>query len=251
VEPEVLGSKQLMKKILKALESKEPLSVISIGATESYVMAQYTVLSEEQFMNHKEAISTNSGQKLRGFQFPNVNLRDQMVKAAREADIIGYNMHLRSMKAGLMTEMVFKAYDINPDLVFEALIRRVIFFSQKKMFKEMLRNRRTVLIGNIAHETKGALISRWGRKFSFEIADCIPMRSFNEMDMVKKTLDRTKYDLCLMCAGVNSVILGPYIAKKHGKVAFDLGQGMTSLITNEVRNTGFVKRVGINKLKSL
>lgn len=251
MEPEVLGSKQLMKKILTALESKEPLSVISIGSTESYVMAQYKLLTEEQFMNHKEAITTNSGKKLRGFQFPNIKLRDQMVAGAREADIIGYNMHLREMKAGLMTEMVFKAYDINPNLVFEALVRRVIVFSQKQRFKEMLRKRRTVLIGNIAYETKGALISRWGRQFPFEIAECIPMRSFDEMDMVKKTLDRTKYDLCLMCAGVNSVILGPYIAKKHGKVAFDLGQGMESLITHKIKNIGFVNRVGIDKLKSL
>lgn len=251
MKPVVLDSKALMKRIIRALDRREPLSVVSVGSTQSYAMAQYTVLSEEEFMNHKEAIKTNSGTILRGFRFPNVRLRDELVEAVRQADIVGYNLHLRNINAGLMTEKVFEAYGIRPKYVFESLIRRVILFSQRKRFRRMLHNRRIVLIGSIAAETKAALYRRWSEKTHFEVVECIPMQSFDELDAVKRTLDRTKYDLCLISAGVNAVILGPYIANRHGKVAFDLGQGMGSIITNEVKVTGFVNSVGLKTLMHL
>lgn len=244
----ILSSGQLMNRIIRSLNRKSPLSVISIGSTESFVMAQYHILSEEEFMNHREAKRTNRSGR-RGFKFPNATLRDQMIRAAKQADIVGYNIAHRVENAGLMTERVFKKYHIRPKVTYDSLIRRVIMFSQKKKFKEMLRNRRIVLIGNIATETKRSLNRRWKEKLNFKIVKSINMKSFDEMDKVKKMLDEVgDYDLALIAAGVNAVILAPYIARKHGKVAFDLGQGMGSLTSEQVRVTGFVRSVGLKNL---
>ena len=55
----LMNSTQIMDRILAALQQKQPLSVISVGATESFVMAQYTVLSEEEFLQHPEAKIAN------------------------------------------------------------------------------------------------------------------------------------------------------------------------------------------------
>jgi hypothetical protein len=246
-----LNSGELMDRIIQALDDNTPLSVVSIGSTESYVMAQYTVMSERRFMRHREAIATNSGKVSRGFTFPNVKLRDEMVDAVRKSDIVGYNICLRDIYAGKMVQKVFQVYGIKPQLVFDTLIRRVIPFNQKIKFKKMLKNRRIVLIGSNATEVKKALERRWGKRFLFEIVACIPMSSYDDMEEVKRKLDSIDYDLALMTAGVNAVILASYIADQHRKVAFDLGQGMNSLITKQVVETGFVRRVGLQRLMKM
>jgi hypothetical protein len=135
--------------------------------------------------------------------------------------------------------------------IYDSLIRRVIVFSQKEKFKEMLRNRKIVLINNDAKKVRDALRKRWGKSLNFQIVESLRIRSFDEIPMIKKKLDQTEYDLCLLSAGVNAIILAPYIATAHGKVAFDLGQGMNSLITKKVVNTKFVKQVGLQKLMKM
>jgi hypothetical protein len=127
----------------------------------------------------------------------------------------------------------------------------VIPFSQKVKFKKMLRNRRIILIGSNAHEVKKSLERRWGKRFPFQIVACIPMVSYNEMDEVKRRIGRIKFDLALLSAGVNAVILASYIADQHGKVAFDLGQGMNTLISKQVLETGFGRRVGLQQLMKM
>lgn len=252
MDSKVLSSGRLMDKIITSLDKKKPLSVISVGATHSYVLAQYRILTEEQFMNHNEAIRTNSGTVVRGFTFPNIQLRDEMVDAIKKSDIVGFNLALRDkIKSGKMTLIVFKEYGICPPYTFDSLIRRVIMFSQERKFKTMLQNRRIVLIGKNAKEARDALREKWGRKLGFDIVESLVMTSYEQMSEIKKKLDTTQYDLCLLSAGVNSVILAPYIATEHGKVAFDIGQGMTSLITGEVVVTGMIEYVGLKNLLKL
>lgn len=252
MEAKVLNSGRVMDHIIRALEQKKPLSVISVGATESYAMAQYRILSEEEFMNHKEAIVTNSGVKLRGFTFPNVALRNDLVAAVKQADIVGYNIQLRnSMKAGKMTELVFKTYGIQPKYVYDSLIRRVVMFSQRPKFKDMMRGRKVVLIGNTSKAARNEMNRRWKHKLHFEIVASVPIKSYSEIGNVKRTLDKLDYDLCLLSAGVNAIVLAPYISRVHGKVAFDIGQGMTSLATKEVVETGFIRKVGLSKLMKM
>jgi hypothetical protein len=54
-KPTILGSAGLLDSIIQALDGKKPFSVVSVGATETFVLAQYTVLKEEEFMTHPEA----------------------------------------------------------------------------------------------------------------------------------------------------------------------------------------------------
>lgn len=247
----ILSSGELMNKIINALDYQKPLSVISIGATESYVMAQYNILSEKEFMSHPEAVKTNKGKRSRGFKFPNIELRDQLIKGAQNAHIVGYCMSLRNINAGLMAEKVFKTYRIQPEFIYDALVRRVIMYSQKKKFTEMLKGRKILLISSMAKQAKKALNKKLKKKLRFDVVDTINIESFNEIPKVKKKIGRRNFDLCLITAGVNAVILAPYIAEVHGKVAFDLGQGMSTLITGDIRETAFVKEVGLNRLMSM
>ncbi len=229
----LLNSRELMERILIALENREPCSVVSVGATEAFVMAQYTLFNEIDFMNHPEARIANlgirSGFQHRGVRFPNLQARDAAVDAVRKADIIGYNVIVESARS--LTERVFSAYDIRPELVFEANLRRVLMFSQQEKFQEMLRGRRILLISSLAPAAKIALEMEYQ---DIEIVGTIPIYEYEEIPSVKRQIAQYDFDLCLLAAGVNAVILAAYIAETTGKVAVDIGSGMESIITGKI-----------------
>ena len=48
-----------MEKVIFALKNKIPYAVISVGATEAFVIAQYRILSEEEILNSRETWVAN------------------------------------------------------------------------------------------------------------------------------------------------------------------------------------------------
>lgn len=252
----MINSSMLMDSILSALENKKPLSVISVGATESFVMAQYTVLSEEEFMNHPEALVANKGIKSgfehRGIRFPNIQTRDEVVEAVKKADIVGYNTIVKTMDGGLMTEKVFEAYKIKPRYIFEANLRRVIMFSQQKKFEKMLEGKKILLISSIADKAKAGMEVKLKDKLNFDIVGTISIHEYEEIPNVKEEIAKYDFDLCLIAAGTNALILATHIAEKYGKVAIDIGSGMNSLYTGQiVTDEWLTDIIGIDRLMGM
>lgn len=252
----LLNSAQLMDRVLHALDQKQPLSVISVGATESFVMAQYSVLSEDEFLNHPEAKIANQKAKEgflhRGVTFPNIQLRDEVVGAVRNADIVGYNTRVTFRDAGGMTLEVFNAYNITPPAIFEAYLRRTVMFSQQAKFHDMLKGRKIVLVGAPAEQAKVALNRDLRDQLHFDIVATLPIEGYEQVPEVKKQLDALNYDLCLLAAGTNAILLATYIAQIHGKVAFDIGSGMNSLHTGEVYSDYWLEHlIGLDNLMKM
>lgn len=248
-----------MDKIITALNQKQPLSVISVGYTESFVMAQYSIFSEEEFMKDPEAIVANAnaetmrGHFHRGLTFPNIIARDKAVEAVKKADIIGMNINVTT--SGSLTDRIFTYYNIEPKFVYEAYIRRVIMYSQKEKFHQMLKNRKILIICNYAEAVKQGLERDLKRELGFEIVGTIKIQQFADIPRVKKEIDGCEFDLCLLAAGTNAVILAPYIAETKGKVAFDIGQGMESLISIHDHfipgEDWLEEQVGLNRLMEM
>lgn len=249
-----LDSGQLLDMILIALENNNPLSVVSVGQTEAFVMAQYGIYSEKEFMSHREAYNANlgiqSGFMHRGIRFPNRAARDAAVAAVKKADIIAYNTIEDNARD--LTLKVFAAYNIIPKYYFEANIRRVFMFSQRKRFEAMLRGRKILLISSIAPEAKQALEAELEERLGFKIVGAVTIFEHEEIPRVKAEIDNYSFDLCFLAAGVNATILAPYIAEKYGKVAFDIGWGMKSFITGEITTDSFITEViGMKRLYEL
>jgi len=248
----LLNSGRLMDQILYSLNHQRPCSVVSVGQTEAFVMAQYKIFSEEEILNHGEARRANRGVKEgfnhRGIRFPNIKARDETVHAVRNAHIVGYNTIVKTGKE--LADRVFRVYNLQPKFVFEANIRRVIMFSQKKKFKEMLRGRKILLIGSLAEAAKQSLEQKLQSELSFEIVGAIPIYEYEEIPNVKKQiLHQRDFDLCLLSAGVNAVILASFIANTCKKVAFDIGWGMKSLITGKiVEDMWLNSRIGLERI---
>lgn len=251
-----VSSGVLMDRILYCLNNKQPLSVVSVGATETFVMAQYTVHSEEYFMNHPEAAVANAGHKRgvkhRGVRFPNIEIRDAAVEAVKKADIIGYCLSVHNMDAGKLTEIVFEKNNIKPLFVYDAYIRRVIMVSQKNKFEKMLSGRKILLISTMAEEVKQQMEEGLQKRLGFTITGTILIDQFEDIPRVKEEIAGCDFDLCLLAAGTNALILAPYIAQTYGKVAFDLGQGMASIVTGKIEIDIWMKKIiGMDKLMNM
>lgn len=249
--PLKLSCSELMDKMIDALNNKQPLAVISMGATEAFVMAQYGIYPEEQFMQHREALIANmgvtSGFMHRGIRFPNMKARDEAVSAVRKADIVGYNTIVND--AVVLAHKVFNTYDLSPKYVFEANLRRVFMFSQAEKFAEMLAGRKLLLIGRLAGEAKSALETNLTQSLGFKVTGAINILEYDDIPLVKSQLGLYDYDLCFLAAGINALILAPYIAENFGKVAFDIGSSMQSFISGFVVTDSWVmEEIGIENL---
>lgn len=257
MKPVILGSAQLMDIILDALKRREPLPVVSLGATESFVLAQNTVLSMSEIMSHAESRVANRGikrgQMHRGIRFPNLRARDELVIALRNIDIVGYNLTLLTKDEGLLTHKVWDYYGLWPKYTFESYIRRVIMLSQKQKFEEMLHQRKVLVICGYAGEVARALHARYGNWLGVKVVGAIPIFEFEELPQVIRQIRLYDFDLALIAAGLNAIILASHIAKVYGKVAFDLGQGMETLITGKVVDEGnyLETTIGIDRLMKM
>lgn len=231
-----LNSSRLMDEILKSLEKRRPCSIVSLGATEAFVMAQYTLFSEEEFMQHPEALVANRGARgghgHRGISFPNLRARDDTVEAVRKARIVGYNSLVEPARE--MAEKVLEAYAIQPRYLFEANIRRVLLFSQREKFEAMLRGRKLLLISSLAPRLKVLRQQEYKDRLDCDLVAALSIYDYEEIPEVKRQLDRYDFDLCLLAAGVNAIILATHIAESLGKVAFDIGWCMETMISGEI-----------------
>lgn len=229
----MLSSEQVLDKVNYALNHKFPFAVISVGATEAFVMAQYGILSEKEIMNDPEAkvaaAQFKRGHDHRGILFPNIDARDMAIDSVKICDIVGYNTILWKNDAGEFTEKVFDTYDIWRKYCFEAYIRRVIMYSQKEKFHQMLSGKRIVIVCGYADEVKETLNRTLKADLGFEIVGTVFVNRFEDIPRAKEELANLDFDLVLLAAGINAVILAGYIKEELGKVAFDIGHGMESL----------------------
>ncbi|RBW69261.1 GT-D fold domain-containing glycosyltransferase [Bacillus taeanensis] len=254
-----LNSSELMSRLIQSLEKKKPCSIISVGQTEAVVMGQDRFHSDEvlkkyQFHLQRESEIANKGVKEgfyhRGIRFPNPKAQKELLEAVKAADIIGYNTIEENAKE--ITERVLSIYNIEPAAFFEANIRRVFMKSQKQKFKELLKNRRVLLIGSLAPKAKTALEQKYAKELGCKIVGAIPIYEYEDIPEVKKQIDHFSFDICFLAAGVNAVILAPYIAQKYRKVAFDIGSGMQTFVTNEiVTDTWINEIIGLDNLMNM
>jgi hypothetical protein len=186
----------------------------------------------------------------RGIRFPNPQAQQQVLEAVKAADFIGYNT--LEVNAKMITERVFSLYDIEPKRIFEANIRRVFMKSQEEKFKQMLKDRKVLLIGSLASQAMTSLKARYSEELGCEIVGAIPIYEYEDIPNVKQELRHYTFDICFLSAGINAVILAPYIAQNFGKVAFDIGSGMKTFITNEVVTDSFIDDViGLDSLMNM
>jgi hypothetical protein len=104
-----------------------------------------------------------------------------------------------------------------------------------RLFWEIIHQYRTLLISKWAEQYAGIIAKQYAR-LEPNIVGCIHFTHYNQIPGVLKQISQYDFEIALISAGVNAVILAPKIAELYGKVAIDFGKTMmyTALPCNRI-----------------
>lgn len=227
-DEDLLGKDEIVERLKTALINKAPYSIVRIGDGENFVLSQDSVYTMEQTMGQQWVKIANMGRK--GIRFPNIPVRDQMVEAIQEADIVGILakkdnvIRAHPNHKRVLTNRIFDHFKLMPKEVCNAIVNRELIYH--KPFWEMLheQNSRVALVSRWAGGTRQRLIRP---PYNLQVPFTLP---FERNEMMAETLDileqrRDEYDIVLCSCGINAVILAHQIKKRIGKIGVDFGIG--------------------------
>ncbi|WP_127497599.1 GT-D fold domain-containing glycosyltransferase [Paenibacillus glycanilyticus] len=217
--------KQVLKQVKYALDYRKPFSLVRIGDGENICLAQNSVWPIRDVLKEPWTKKANRGEK--GVHLPNIRLRNELVQGIRNANVVGVlllndnRIHAPKRLKRILTNKIFTHFNLSPRYTCDACINRYI--PKYKAFWDVLKNRRVLLISQHANEMKQVLVN----KYDLNVTGTLFFSDYRQINRVLKEVDmlKNKFDLVLISAGVNAVILAPKIARRTGKVAIDFGQG--------------------------
>lgn len=231
---ELLDKDEVIVRIRGAIADKRPFALVRIGDGENFILSQDSVYTMEKVLQQLWVKEANKGRK--GVKLPNIEIRDRIVEAIKEADIVGVLAHGdRTIMAHhnhkrVLTNQIFDYFQLRPDSLCNAVVNRE--FIRYKPFWDMLHEEGARL----------ALVSRWagGMKqrlirppYNLNVAFTLPFERFEMMEETLAQLEERKdtFDVVLCSCGVNAVVLSHQVAKRLGKVGIDFGIG-TQIISS-------------------
>ncbi|MHA7964585.1 GT-D fold domain-containing glycosyltransferase [Paenibacillus sp. CAU 1782] len=225
-DSDLLDKDEIVTRLQRALQEKTPFSFVRIGDGENFVLSQDSVYPMEKTLEQLWVKEANKGRK--GVKLPDLVLRDRLVEAIREADIVGvlakddrviraHPTHKRNL-----TNSIFDYFQLQPPVLANAIVNRDLLYHAP--FWQMLKEQGTRL----------ALISRWAGSakqrlirppYELQVAFTLPFERYLMMDDTLKIMEERKdeFDLALISCGVNAVVLTHEIKKRTGKAAMDFG----------------------------
>jgi hypothetical protein len=225
---QLIPTSQVLSRVLIALKQKRPFSLVRIGDGENIVLAQNILLSPREVLKTYWVKQSDTGRG-KGITLPNLNLRNKMVKAIRRADLVGIcrqkndEVSVPSRYKREMTNKLFDHFHLNPaNLCYVFVNRQMVSY---RLFWEILHRYRTLLISKWAT----AYAEKISHDYPFlkpRIVGCIDFTHYQQIPAVLAAIGKYRFDLALISAGVNSVLLAPAIAERYGKVALDFGKTM-------------------------
>ena len=220
-----LSTFQVLNRIDQAIKRKRPLSLVRVGDGENIVLAQKSVWPLRNVMRQTWAIMAKRGQK--GISFPNIKLRNEMVRSIRRATIVGMlPQNDRMIQAPQflkrrLTNQVFNHFKLRPKLTCHACFNRIAV--RNSLFRKVLRGKRILVINRSPSSIKSQLESY---PYNLRVAATIPFSHYRQINLTlrKAAAIKNSFDIALISCGVNAVILAPRIAAVTGKVAIDFGK---------------------------
>ena len=161
-----------------------------------------------------------------------------MIEAIRKANVVGvcrYNndeINAPDKYKRELTNKIFSHYKLRPaNLTYVFVSRKMVAYRQ---FWELVHRYRTLLISSFAKDFAD-LIKKKYVTLKPNIVGCIDFTDYNQIPGILEKLKKYHYDLVLISAGVNAVIMAPKIARRYGKVALDFGRCMKFYIQSDPR----------------
>lgn len=204
---------EIVTRIRYSLRNKVGFSLVRIGDAENQVMAQGVIYNEKEI----ERIWWAKDYEWTGITLPNYEARNELIKSVSEADMVGvlHQSDLYIYKP--LSEQIFTICNIKPKQICYGFIN--IYFPKSKDFVNLLRIYKVLLIGKEASNFAQILKSY----YNIDAVGVISIYKYEEITEVVKLAQEIDYDIVLISAGSNAVILATTLAKT-GKVAIDIGR---------------------------
>ncbi|HEY8344476.1 MAG TPA: GT-D fold domain-containing glycosyltransferase [Bacillota bacterium] len=236
-DSKLLSELEVLKKINEALKKKKPFSLVRVGDGENIVLGQYTFLPEKEFMN-TYWIKESFGDRDKGTELPNTPLRDQMIVSLKKADIIGVcwqeknDIRVPDRYKRELTNKIFDHYRIKPAHLCHVFTNRKLVSYQA--FWRLLHNYRTLLISKWAKPFAKLIAVRYAT-LKPKIVGCLSFEHYRQIPTLLNQIGNFRFDLALVSAGVNAVVLTQQIAERYKKVAIDFGKAMMFMLKDSPR----------------
>lgn len=207
----------------RALERKEPLSVVRLGDGELLALAHDRVLSSA--LVRKEAPFLGYA----GMDIPDHEYRDQLAEAVRQATFVGIPTSRMPNFQGLMYP-TFRAYGMEVRHMRLTYSTVNYMLAQYGHLNRLLQGRRVLVIGNAAEALAHVFRSR-GIAVAGVVTPVMGVRDTHRVLAEAATYD---FDLALISAGIPAVLLTQRVASQFGKVALDFGHLANKIASGEL-----------------
>lgn len=243
-DSKLLSELEVLKKINEALKRKKPFSLVRVGDGENIVLGQYTFLQEKEFMN-TYWIKESFGDRDKGIDLPNTPLRDQMIASLKKADIIGVcwqkksDIRVPDRYKRELTNKIFDHYRIRPAHLCHVFTNRKLVSYQA--FWRLIHNYRTLLISKWAKPFAELIALRYA-SLKPKIVGCLSFEHYRQIPDLLSQIGNFRFDLALVSAGVNAVVLTQQIAERYKKVAIDFGKAMMFMLKASPRISPWIPK---------
>lgn len=230
-----LTTLDVIDEIKKSLEGKKPLSVVRVGDGENICLTQYQVWPISKTLSTRWA-RLSAVTNWKGVRLPNVELRDQLIKSIKKADIVGIPYHkdkeilAEQQYLRPLTDACFKRFNIRPQKLCHTFVNRHMVEHQQ--FWEMLKGKKVVIISRWAKDFKKLVAKRYGQ-FDIEIVKTIRMDRYEMIPKVLGQMKSVECDIVFISAGVNAVILAQKLAGEQGRIAIDFGKSAIFMLKGD------------------
>ncbi|MEW9672182.1 GT-D fold domain-containing glycosyltransferase [Ammoniphilus sp. 3BR4] len=231
-----LTKNQVLQAIGAALKDKRPFSVVRVGDGENIVLAQYDLLPEKELK--KTAVGSQWPSHPAGVRLPDTKARDEVLASLKSVDLIGilpYNdkrIYAPDKYKRPLTDKIFEYHGISPKATFDAYMFRNIL-SDSSFWKLMV-GKRIAVISKWAVQFKVAA-QYAAHHWNFSIASTLNINNYYNIPKVLKQLESLDFDIAFLGAGVGAIVLSQQIAERFGKVAIDIGQGISNVAKGTVK----------------
>ncbi|MFC4768595.1 GT-D fold domain-containing glycosyltransferase [Effusibacillus consociatus] len=228
----MLNTEEVIEKIDHAIRSKQPFCLVRVGDGENLVLAQEKVMPIDQVIRTRWGRRSRET-KSKGISLPNLKARDKMIRAIKQADLVGIpyykDRELRAPQIYLrsLTNKCFKTYGIRPKQVCHTLVNRHLV--EKQSFWQMLRGRRVTVISKWA-DSFAKLVEKEYADFQIQFVAKIPFSHYDQIEQTVRRMEKVDCDIVLISTGVNAVILAEKLARRQGRVAIDFGKSAMFMI---------------------
>jgi hypothetical protein len=205
----------IMRRVRYCLRNGIGFSLVRVGDAENQVLAQGSVYGEESI----KQIWWAEYPEWTGITLPNYEARDRMILSLRQADMVGVLHQSDAYEWKTLTEEMFSKYNIKPRDLCYAFIN--MYLPQSNEFKLLLKEHQVLLIGKLSNVFADYLKCYLG----ISPAGSITIDHYDQIIQIEKMIQNISFDIALLSAGSNAVILAPFIAS-YNKVALDIGRAM-------------------------